>query len=522
MRSSYTVDEITESLTIKYGGISGPQHRPGQQTRKPRRSQVAENILNCPPPETEDEIAKTREMLDAIPADCEYTFWLMLVWAVISTGWSCAEQLIREWSMTAPERFDEEGLQKAIKTFDPCGGIHYGTLVYHAKQHGWEESKDILNEISKVLDKKQTGYTLTHISQLLKEPVPMDWLIYGVVPPDSIIFINGPPASGKSLTALDMAMNIAIGKDWHGRRVKQGSGIIIAGEGHSGIRRRLKAWEIHNNIDISKASLSVSDAGANFADPASVQDVMAAIDDFAKQHGNPVLIIIDTLHRNFVGDENSAQDMGNYVHHIDLLRNRYRCSVMTVHHTGHKAQERARGSSSILAAADTEFIVKPQGERELVVDCTKMKDGPKPDTAAFEIIQVELPWLDTLGCHETSVTIKPISLSKSEKIRQLSDSIRLGIGSLHFAIRAKGGINGKTDSAAHLEDWRKQFYSDYKADTTKAKNQAFNRARRELVASKIVIEKDDQYVLTNGSESPWTGVVELIKSLNGGVIDETR
>ncbi len=40
--------------------------------------------------------------------------------------------------------------------------------------------------------------------------------------------------------------------------------------------------------------------------------------------GKPVLIIIDTLHRNLgPGDENSAQDIAAYVKAADALRLRY-------------------------------------------------------------------------------------------------------------------------------------------------------------------------------------------------------
>jgi hypothetical protein len=55
----------------------------------------------APPPETQEEIARVKSMLAAIPADCDRETWRNVVWAVMATGWTCAEDLAREWSMTA-------------------------------------------------------------------------------------------------------------------------------------------------------------------------------------------------------------------------------------------------------------------------------------------------------------------------------------------------------------------------------------------------------------------------------------
>jgi len=504
MTRTYNARELLDILASPKVKNSGSQLLRPRQKEERIRSQVFDAILNSPPQETNDEILKLSYMLNVIPADCEYSNWRDIGWSILSTGWTCAPLIFKKWSMTAPHRYHEEGLLQVIESFDPNGGIHYGTLVHHAKQHGWQESK---------IETYGASFRVTLASNLLQTPPPVAWTVYGLLPPDAIIFVNGPPASGKSLTVLDISCSIATGKRWHGRAVQQGPVIYIAGEGHAGIRRRLKAWAIHNAADLSAAPLAVSETGANFADPSSVQSVQSAIDEFAEQHGAPVLIIIDTLHRNFVGDENSAQDMGAYIFHIDYIRNQYGCSVMTVHHTGHKAQDRARGSSSIQAAADTEFIVKPEGDRELLVTCSKMKDAAKPESMAFEIVQVELPWMDVLGMNETSVTVEPITVSISGKNRQLSEGLKLGIQTLHAA-------TGKAKSA-HLVHWKKQFYDNYKdGATTRAKNQAFNRMKKELLTGNVVRVVGEQYSLTDGAESFFTDVTELIQSLNGVTEDE--
>ena len=89
--------------------------------------------------ETPEEIARVKSMLAVIPANCDRSTWRNICWAVMATGWACAEDLAREWSMTAPELFDESSFQKVVDSYRPDGGISFGTLVHHAQQHGWVE-----------------------------------------------------------------------------------------------------------------------------------------------------------------------------------------------------------------------------------------------------------------------------------------------------------------------------------------------------------------------------------------------
>lgn len=63
-------------------------------------------------PETGEEIARLKSALEFISADCERNKWRDLIYAIYSTGWSCAEQVARDWSMTAPHRWCEAEFEK--------------------------------------------------------------------------------------------------------------------------------------------------------------------------------------------------------------------------------------------------------------------------------------------------------------------------------------------------------------------------------------------------------------------------
>ncbi len=95
-------------------------------------------LLAYPPtPENPAEIAKINNALSYINADCDYPTYRDVVWAILSTGWKVAVSIAEQWSLTAPHRFDEKTLQDLVNSYNCAKGIHYGTLIYHARRSGY-------------------------------------------------------------------------------------------------------------------------------------------------------------------------------------------------------------------------------------------------------------------------------------------------------------------------------------------------------------------------------------------------
>lgn len=90
-----------------------------------------------PPPETQLKIERLKGALDWLSADESYDDWRNITWAIAATGWSCAEQIARDWSKTAPSRYSDEGFDAVWNSFDSSRGITVATLFHHAKLAGW-------------------------------------------------------------------------------------------------------------------------------------------------------------------------------------------------------------------------------------------------------------------------------------------------------------------------------------------------------------------------------------------------
>lgn len=87
--------------------------------------------------ETPQEIAALQEMLKYVSADCSCEVYNRVVWAILSTQWSCAKELALEWSKTAPHRFQEHYFENLVRTYDISKSPTYGSLKHYARIGGW-------------------------------------------------------------------------------------------------------------------------------------------------------------------------------------------------------------------------------------------------------------------------------------------------------------------------------------------------------------------------------------------------
>ena len=91
----------------------------------------------------------------------------------------------------------------------------------------------------------QSAFALVRLRDMeFREP---EFLIEGLAETSSLALAFGDPGCGKSFLAIDIAECVANGVPFHGRRVRKGLVIYIAGEGHNGLKRRTSAWEQHNS-----------------------------------------------------------------------------------------------------------------------------------------------------------------------------------------------------------------------------------------------------------------------------------
>jgi hypothetical protein len=314
---------------------------------------------------------------------------------------------------------------------------------------------DIVNNTVDAFDVDQSSndnpgnFPFFDVSDLIADIKPIDWLVRDAFEADSLALIYGQPGGGKSFFAVDIACAIATGSPFFERQVKQGPVFYIAGEGHNGLARRFKAWEVSRGVPIVPGTLFKSGGAMAVLDEDSIRSVYEQIARTCDASGQaPAFICIDTLARNFgAGDENSTEDMSVFISHLDKwLRRPFGCCVATVHHAGHN-MERARGSSALKAAVDAECEVSRDDSGLVRVRFTKMKDAEIPPEMMLKLKGVELPGLlDEDGNPVTSAVLDVAGDMIHSQLAKRTDGTQI------TAIEVWKILDQKWHTARQLED----------------------------------------------------------------------
>jgi RecA/RadA recombinase len=229
---------------------------------------------------------------------------------------------------------------------------------------------------------------------------PPKWLVQGILVEASIAAIYGPPESCKSFLAVDMAMAVAGGIDWHGRTVERGGVLYIAAEGAPGLGKRMRAWKVNRGAQGRAFQLHLMRDELNLAaeKDGGVRAFVQAVTD---ELGPLRLIVIDTLNQTAAGaDENSAKDMGRYIASMKKLRDATGAAVVVVHHSGKDVSKGMRGSTALLGAMDTTVEVERATDgHSIKVAVHKQKDAERESPIRFNLENVA----DSLVLRQTVV-----------------------------------------------------------------------------------------------------------------------
>jgi phage/plasmid primase-like uncharacterized protein len=321
------------------------------------------------------------------------------------------------------------------------------------------------------------------------------WVVDDYIESDSLAQVFGDPGGGKSFVSIDLACCVATGKDWHGHQVQQGAVFYIAGEGHNGLARRFKGWELGNGATLDGAPLFKSHRAAQLYDATEAALVADSIKTLSAECGHiPSMIVIDTLARNMGGDENSTQDMNSFIQHLDTyLRQDYKCCVLVVHHSGAMDKDRSRGSTALKGALDAEYKCQlDSGTKTIQFESKKMKDAEMPAAKNFQITQVDLPIFDkhgnaVKGAYLTSVDISGL-VSNIQKKKTIPGNQRIALNCLVAIEQHKrtAGMDGM-DVSATYDEWRDSAKShglDYRR---------FKEASAALVKKDMVIDRNEVF-----------------------------
>jgi hypothetical protein len=297
------------------------------------------------PPENPTEIAKVSLALSQVSADCSYNEWRDILFALHWTQWVCAEQLARNWSMTAPHRYNTTAFDNVWNHAKPFGQVTLGTLFHAAKLNGMANVNSTIGAVQlPAISRPIVSYSIISLASgrmTLRStpPPPRNYVLGNVVVPASVAVLAGVGGTAKTTLAIQFSLQGALGQKLGTVQVGKFSSMLFLGEETGDERdRRFGALSVGlSAVDRSTIEKNVYCHGAagddlrltfmsdgNVQEAALVDQIVELSKQFATQADYPVgLIVLDHARLVMAGDPLSAD------HVTALLRALTRIAVET-------------------------------------------------------------------------------------------------------------------------------------------------------------------------------------------------
>lgn len=221
--------------------------------------------------------------------------------------------------------------------------------------------------------------TFLTIDELRNRPRP-SWMIQGLLRQASLAMLVGDFGTYKSFIALAWALALASGRDWVGHPVKGGAVAYVAAEGAGGQIDRLDAWALHEGCPLPDNFRILDQTIDLVGDNEPLLEALAEIEDLC-------LVVVDTVARTFVGNENLQEDANAYVAAADRIKAETGATVLLIHHNNRQGEY--RGSTVIPGALDT-MIGAEKTADGVRLSCLKMKDAEPFDPIYLQRLKVDL------------------------------------------------------------------------------------------------------------------------------------
>lgn len=257
-----------------------------------------------------------------------------------------------------------------------------------------------------------------------------NWLVKNLFPQVGLGMLWGAPKTGKTFVAMDLAFRVGFGMSWYGHMVKRpGTVVYVSSEGgRAAAWNRAVAWMQKWDPEGQGCSCP----GEVVVYPGTVRagrgadDVDLFLEWLARENLGPVLVVIDTLNKNMVGDENSTEDMTAFVSGMDKIWRALSCFVLVVHHSGKDESKGARGSGVMLGAVEAEIVLTRDKEEGLgepgqiaLSNLRHAEDGKKYGFVLEWVklgVDEDLEDVGTLIVAEAAAPRKKIKLGKWERL----------------------------------------------------------------------------------------------------------
>lgn len=207
-----------------------------------------------------------------------------------------------------------------------------------------------------------------NLADLMRDPPPLaEELIEGVLRKGHKMMVSAPSKSGKSFLMQQLAIAVARGGKWLGKKCQQGKVLYVNLEidRASMVKRFIKITSDMTFYDETDGVWSKNITVWTLRGHVTTLDKLTPSIVRRGRGKGYSLVIIDPIYKVITGDENKASDMASFLNYFDVICHTLGCSVAFTHHyskgtqAGKYAMDRASGSGVFNRDPDAQLSMTP-------------------------------------------------------------------------------------------------------------------------------------------------------------------
>lgn len=243
-----------------------------------------------------------------------------------------------------------------------------------------------------------------------------EWLVQNLIEQAAVAAVTGEPGSAKTFFLIDLALHVAAGEPWFGRKVQQGAVIYVAAEAASSVKRRaaLARRVKFNNAELALRIVTepalLGDEQHSTIDRVALEKL---IDSVATEFRKPVvLLIVDTIAASMGNGNENMDGMQRLVAAANLIAANTDITVLLNHHPNTTGGT-LRGHSSLRGTVSHGFQIEVKGDVR-VVNAFKQRDAAAGRLFAYRLVVYDLGQKDNFGDPATSCVVQLADIPETD------------------------------------------------------------------------------------------------------------
>lgn len=278
--------------------------------------------------------------------------------------------------------------------------------------------------------------------ELWSDDTDEEWIHYPLLPARRSVVIYSPPKVGKSLLVLELAVTVSRGYAFLGHRMERRYRVLYVdfeNDPRGDIRSRLQAMG-YGPDDLDHLDY------LSFPSMSGLDTMQGALELLEAVHAyGSEIVIIDTVSRAVVGEENSNDTWRGLYRHTGLRLKQAGVAMLRLDHTGKDESRGQRGGSAKAGDPDAIWRLVKLADTEFRLECTDAR--LKFDTKSLRVTRHTSPKLHHSVDAASVMTERDFKMAE---LRKLADDNGLPANTGREKLREFGKLRGIRLSTAAI------------------------------------------------------------------------